>query len=258
MGASHNPVILTYHSISDGDSPLKIPPQLFAEQMEWLRDNARVVPLGEIVAALADRKPLPERTVVLTFDDGFQNFYTSAAPLLHRWGLPATVFLPTGYCGRKNGWPGQPLWIDQEPLLDWRQVEELARQGFAFGAHSVNHPILTRLPIGESQWEITQCKTQLEEHVGQLVEFFCYPYGRWDPAVRNVVSLHYRGACATIARAVGRNSDPFVLPRADVHYVRHRMLFRALFTGGFLAYLATRRFIRKVRRQPEGGYYGRA
>ncbi len=210
MGSSHNPVILTYHSISHGDSPLKISPELFAEQMEWLRDNARVVSLGEIVAALASRRPLPERTVVLTFDDGFHDFYTSAAPLLHRWGLPATVFLATGYCGRTNGWPGQPDWVDREPLLNWEHVAELARQGFSFGAHSVSHPVLTRLPVVEAQREILQCKAR---------------------------------------------SDLFALPRADAHYVRHRRLFRMLFTGRFLAYLATRRLIRRVRRAPEGGSY---
>src|SRR5260370_16396877 len=112
MGASHNPVILTYHSISHGDSPLKISPELFAEQMEWLRDNARVVSLSEIVAALASHRPLPERTVVLTFDDGFQDFYTSAAPLLHRWPLPPTVFLPTAYSGRPNRCPPHPACVD--------------------------------------------------------------------------------------------------------------------------------------------------
>jgi len=255
MDASHNPVILTYHSISHGDSPLKISPELFAEQMEWLRDNARVVSLGEIVTALASRRPLPERSVALTFDDGFQDFYTSAAPLLHRWSLPATVFLATGYCGRTNGWPSQPDWVDQQPLLDWQQVAELARQGFSFGAHTVNHPILTRLPVAEAQQEIIQCKAPIEERVGQPVEFFCYPYGRWNPAVRNIVNQHYKGACATIARAIDPGSDLFALPRADAQYVRHRGLFRMLFTGPFLAYLATRRFIRRVRREPEGGSY---
>lgn len=255
MGASHNPVILTYHSISRGDSPLKISPELFAEQMAWLRDNARVVSLGEIVCALATHRPLSERAVVLTFDDGFQDFHTSAAPLLHRWGLPATVFLPTGYCGKTNAWPGQPGWVEQEPLLTWEHVAELARQGFSFGAHSVNHPALTRLPATEAQQEITQCKAQIEEQVGQPVEFFCYPYGRWNPVVRNKVSLHYKGACATIARAVDPSSDPFALPRVDVHYLRHTRLFRMLFTGRFLAYLAMRRLIRRARGEPEGGSY---
>ncbi len=255
MDASHNPVILTYHSISSGDSPLKISPKLFAEQMEWLRDNARVVSLSEIVAALASRRPLPERAVVLTFDDGFQDFYISAAPLLHRWGLPATVFLATGYCGRTNAWPGQPDWVEQEPLLDWQQVAELAGLGFSFGAHSISHPVLTRLEVAKAQQEIVECKAHIEERVARPVEFFCYPYGRWNPAVRDMVNQHYKGACATVARALNPGSDLFALPRADSHYIRQRGLFRMLFTWRFLAYLTTRRLIRRARRAPEGGSY---
>src|SRR5260370_21606189 len=106
----------------------------------------------------SDLRPLPERTVVFTFDDGFQNFCVSAAPLLHRWGLPATVFLATGYCGRTNGWPGQPDWVDREPLLNWEHVAELARQGFGFGAHTVSHPVLPPLPAGEAQRPTLQGK----------------------------------------------------------------------------------------------------
>src|SRR5260370_24405201 len=255
MDSSHNPVILTYHSISSGDSPLKISPKLFAEQMEWLRDNARVVSLSEIIAALASRRPLPERAVVLTFDDGFQDFYISAAPLLHRWGLPATVFLATGYCGRTNAWPGQPDWVEQEPLLDWQQVAELAGLGFSFGAHSISHPVLTRLEVAKAQQEIVECKAHIAARVGRPVEFFCYPYGRWNRVVRSMVNQHYKGACATLARAINPGSDLFALPPADSHYIRTEGLCRMLFTCAFLAYLATRRLIRRARRAPEGGSY---
>src|SRR5579859_7292887 len=111
--AAQYPIILTYHSISDGASPLKIPPGLFAQQMEWLHANARVSSLNQVVSALSQRKSLPERTVVVTFDDGFRDFYSSAAPVLRRLGLPATIFLPTNYCGRTNGWPGQPSWVQE-------------------------------------------------------------------------------------------------------------------------------------------------
>src|SRR5208283_4540263 len=107
MGAAQFPVILTYHSISEGDSPLEISPSLFTEQMEWLRANVRVAPLGEVGGALTERKPLPERTVVLTFDDGYSDFCSSAAPVLRRLKLPATIFVPTGFCGATSGWPGQ-------------------------------------------------------------------------------------------------------------------------------------------------------
>jgi peptidoglycan/xylan/chitin deacetylase (PgdA/CDA1 family) len=254
MRAALCPVILTYHSISEGESPLKISPRLFTEQMEWLRANVRVVALAEVVGALAERRPLPERTVALTFDDGFRDFYTSAAPVLRRLGLPATIFLPTGYCGRTNCWPGQPNWVAEEALLDWQQVSGLAQNGFSFGAHSISHPALPSLSVDEAEHEIAGSKAQIEEHTGQRVDLFAYPYGRWSPAVRDIVSRHYQGACSTGAGVVDQDADLFALPRVDAHYVRRPALFRMLFKGSFVAYIATRRLIRRIRRQPEGLY----
>jgi peptidoglycan/xylan/chitin deacetylase (PgdA/CDA1 family) len=254
MDAAQYPVILTYHSISEGDSPLKVSPSLFTEQMEWLKANVRVVPLGEIVAALPGRRPLPERAVVLTFDDGFRDFYSSAAPVLRRLRLPATVFLPTGYCGKSNCWPSQPAWVSREALLDWKQVTELVQDGFKIGAHGINHSDLTTLSLEEAEQEISGSKSQIEEHTACQVEFFAYPYGRWSPTLRALVLGNYRAACATAAGVVEPDADPFALPRADAHYVRHPASFRMLFTTKFAAYIAARRFIRRMRRQPEGFY----
>ena len=98
MDAADYPVILTYHSISEGQLPTQIAAGLFTEQMEWLHANARVAPLAEIVSALAKSTALPKRTVALTFDDGYRDFYSSAAPVLQRLKMAATIFLPTGFC----------------------------------------------------------------------------------------------------------------------------------------------------------------
>jgi peptidoglycan/xylan/chitin deacetylase (PgdA/CDA1 family) len=74
MNENSYPIILTYHSIAAGDSPLRIPPALFTEQMEWLKAHAEVMPLGRIVKPLATGGAIPERAVALTFDDGFLDF----------------------------------------------------------------------------------------------------------------------------------------------------------------------------------------
>ncbi len=254
MDAARFPVILTYHSISECNPPLQIAPSLFAEQMEWLRANVRVAPLSEVVGALTERKPLPERTVVLTFDDGYADFYSSAAPALRRLKLPATIFVPTGLCGGASHSPQPSGWVSPQPLLDWDQVGALAKEGFAFGAHSITHPALPALSIEEAKREIVGSKAELEEHTGQKVEFFAYPYGRWSRTVRAIVQQEYHGACSTGAGVVEPDADPFALPRVDVHYLRRPSTFRMLFTAPFVTYVATRRFIRRVRRQPEGFY----
>jgi len=245
-------VILTYHSIAEGASPLKIPPLLFAEQMAWLAANAKVISLRDFLSQ--GSRPAGERCVVLTFDDGYADFHQHAAPVLLRLQLPATVFLPTGYVGRSNAWPGQPAWVKEEPLLDWKQVKELAEAGVPFESHTVSHPDLCAVDASTLARELAESAREIESHTGRKVEHFCYPYGRLNAAVREAVAQHYKGACSTVAGLAAAGFDPFVLPRVDAHYVRSPRWFRAMFTRQFRAYVETRRLVRKVRGQPEGGY----
>lgn len=255
---AERPVILTYHSVSEGDSPLKTSPALFARQMEWLTASASVISVASL-SDLADRwghlHHLPPRTVILTFDDGYADFYTHAAPMLLQHKLPATVFLPTSYVGRSNAWPGQPPWVQEEPLLTWEQIKELAAAGIHFGSHTVTHPDLTELAPAEVERELAESKREIERHTGpDSVAHFCYPYGKWNPAVRDATTPHYRSACSTIAGTVRKTDDHRLLPRVDAHYVRDPRWFRAMFTRRFEAYIAARRLVRRLRGQPEGGY----
>jgi peptidoglycan/xylan/chitin deacetylase (PgdA/CDA1 family) len=244
-------VILTYHSISGGASPLCISPSLFAEQVDWLKANARVIPLAELAELIVSGRPLPPRTVVLTFDDGFLDFHSQAAPVLRGAGLPATIFLPTAFCGATNRWPGQPDWAEEQPLMAWEHIRELVGQGFTFGAHSVTHPILTEIPDSAAQQEILSAKQEIERRTGHQVEFFCYPYGRWNAHVRALVGAYYRAACSTRTALLSGQSDLLALPRVDVHLVRQPALFQRLFATWFPAYLSARRTLRSLRGMPE-------
>ena len=252
MNSAENPLILSYHSVSDGSSPLKTPPALFREQMAWLAGNARVIPLGEIAERLEAGQPLPERSVALTFDDAFRDFYVHAAPVLSQLGFAATVFVPTSFCGKTNGWPGQPGWVDEQPLMDWVQISELARQGIRFGSHGVTHPDLTRMLPEEVERELRDSRSEIESRTGSPAMHFCYPYGRWNPAVQHVVRQHYRAACTTSARTLTAAADRFALPRVDAHYLRQPARFRSLFSRSFVVYLGARRLIRRLRGAPEG------
>jgi len=251
--AAAHPVILTYHSISEGDSPLKVSPKLFAEQMEWLAANTNVTSLSELVD-LKNDLTVGHRLVVLTFDDGYADFYSNAAPVLRRLKLPATVFVPTSYVGGTNVWPGQPAWVKEEPLMHWQQIKELSEAGIEFGSHTVSHPDLTAQQVAVVEHELCQSKREIEQRISQPADNFCYPYGKWNQAVRDLTMRHYKSACSTIAGVVTEKDDHRVLPRVDAHYVRNPRWFRAMFTRRFEAYIATRRLIRRARGQPEGGY----
>jgi peptidoglycan/xylan/chitin deacetylase (PgdA/CDA1 family) len=138
--------------------------------------------------------------------------------------------------------------------MDWSQVAELAQQEFQFGAHSISHPVLPAVTAEEANHQIADSQAELQQRIGRTVEFFAYPFGRWNPAVRAIVQEHYRGACSTGAGVVQPDADPCALPRVDVHYLRRPTWFRRLFTASFLTYVAGRRFVRRIRRQPEGHY----
>jgi len=111
------PLILTYHSISSGPPPLSVSPQLFKEQIEWLKDNAEVVPFSRLVDAITGGFSLAPRTIAITFDDGYADFYHYAAPVLRRAQFSATVFLPTQFCARTSSWAGQSDEMNRQPIF---------------------------------------------------------------------------------------------------------------------------------------------
>jgi len=245
--AESRPIILTYHSISSGPPPLSVSPQLFGEQIEWLKNNAQVVPLRVLVDTLAGGFPLPPRTIALTFDDGYADFYHSAAPVLRQAEFSATVFLPTAFCGRSSAWAGQANGMGRQPILDWQQVLELAEQGITFGSHTVTHAELPQLSEAAVEHEIAASNADIEAHIGVPVRFFSYPYGCYNAAVRDVVSRYYCAACSTILSPISPGTDLFALPRLDAFYLRSEAVFQSLFTPHVHAYLSIRRLIRALR-----------
>ncbi len=242
-----NPVILTYHSISRGSAPLCTEPDLFAAQMDWLKANANIVPLTALVQSLAGGQPVASKTVALTFDDGFDDFYSEAAPVLRRLDMPAIVFVPAAYCGKAAAWDRN---AEQKPLMEWTQIRDLVQQGISIGSHGMNHPILTGLTDAALNHEIVESKKIIESETGKAVRFFCYPYGCFDKRTVAAVAACYRyGACTTVLRMLHRTDERFALPRVDMHYLRNFAVFKSLFTPRFRFYLWGRRLTRAARVQ---------
>lgn len=244
-----NVPILTYHSIDSSGSVISTRPEKFRAQMQHLRDASfQVIPLRELVKRLRHNEPLPASAVVITFDDGIRNVYEAAYPVLREFGFPATVFLVAGRCGSNNQWPGQPDWTPTWDLLGWDEIAEMAQHGFEFGAHSLNHPDLSKLSIEQATEEIIGSKSWIQERLGREVLVFAYPYGRQTPQVRQVVQQHFAGACSTELSVVEPTSDCHWLPRIEMYYFSRNDLFDLLGTVHFYHYIAWRRGLRAVRR----------
>jgi peptidoglycan/xylan/chitin deacetylase (PgdA/CDA1 family) len=161
--------ILLYHSIADrtGD-PYAVSPARFAAEMAHLR-KAGYHPLhfAELTGWPAGL-PLPAKPIVITLDDGYEDNYTEAYPVLQKNGLKAVIFAITGF-------------VSKEDRLTWSQMRDMQDSGLIeIGSHTVTHPNLTKLPPDERTREVTDSKAELERQLKVPVRAFAYPYGFYD------------------------------------------------------------------------------
>lgn len=223
MTVATRPVpILLYHGVSNcTDGPLcasTVRPAMFAEHMAYLcARNYTVVTVSQLAGWIAaGGAGLPARPVVLTFDDGYADFYTDALPVLARHGLAATLYIPTRWVAGTSQWlrrDGQR----PRPLLTWPQLAEIAAAGIECGAHSHSHPQLDTLPSAAARVEVARCKEILERRLGRAVSTFAYPYGYLNESVRRLVrEAGYTSACAVKLRLSSTSDDPLALARIMV------------------------------------------
>ena len=185
-------------------------PETFAAQMDALaRSGWRCLGLHELVGLLAARAPLPGRSFVLTFDDGYDDLPVHVEPVLARHGFHATVFLVTGRLGEFNAWDakhGDP----PRPLLSRARVRELDGGVFRFESHSVTHPFLTGVEPARARAEVFDSKRDLEDLLGRAMTVFSYPHGLFDAAVEALVREAGYTAAATDIRGLNRAGTPLL------------------------------------------------
>lgn len=236
-----------YHAITEERSAIAVSPAAFARQMQALHDGGyNVIALTDLVRCLQAGEPLPPRSIVITFDDGFESVYRVAFPTLARFGFPATVFLVSGHCGKDNNWPGQPAGVPIYPLMSWEQARELDRHGIEIGAHTVSHPRLDQLETDQVLTELTQSKEEIEGQIGRAVGQFAYPYGRFHDSIRRAVASLFDGACGTRPALVRRGGDRYAIERIDAQYVTNPLLLRRIGEPTGRAYLGLRRTVRSA------------
>jgi len=240
--------ILTYHSLDDSGSVLSVSPEQFAAHMASLAARGFTgVRLDALIDAWAGRGQLPQRPVVLTFDDGFTNLLTYGAPVLSDLGFGATVYVVSGRVGQDNAWPGQDPAVPIMPLMTWDELAELSSAGIEVGSHTTCHARLDQISDAEARTELSDSKATLQDKLGLPVRTFAYPCGDFSPAVVEAVRDLYDGACSVRLGTARKTDDLCLLPRLDVYYLREPALFNLLGTRRGNAYLALRGLGRKVR-----------
>jgi peptidoglycan/xylan/chitin deacetylase (PgdA/CDA1 family) len=202
--------ILMYHYISYSpwkDDKIRIglstPPYYLEQQLQLLQDNGyATISLDDMVNVMAGKMKLPDKPVILTFDDGYADFYQNAYPLLTKYHAKGIVFVITQLIGK-------------EGYLTWPQIEEMAKtDNIMIGSHTLNHLALTYVNKDILIKELTQSKAILEEHLGKSVRWFAYPYGDYNKKVADAVrTVGYMGAVNTVPGNIQHESLLFYLTR---------------------------------------------
>ncbi|MCC7151724.1 MAG: polysaccharide deacetylase family protein [Rubrivivax sp.] len=224
--------ILCYHRLGSTASRMSVAPAQFEAQMAWLVENGyHVVRLADLGEFLAGRRPLPQRSVVLTFDDGYASFHRFAYPVLKKFGLPATVFVYTDFIGGRDA-------------LSWAQMQEMHASGLVdLQSHTKSHRNLTELRPGESEeryrasldTELRLPRELLQRRLaGLAVHQLAYPYGDAD------------GTVIEAAERNGYTLGATVVPGGNAFFAAPMMLRRTMIFGdttleGFKSHLQVSR-----------------
>jgi peptidoglycan/xylan/chitin deacetylase (PgdA/CDA1 family) len=234
--------VLMYHSVSNDAEPGVPPyyrvatsPQNFRRHLQWIREDGRTaVDLASALRLLV-RDPAAARTaVVVTFDDGFRDFYTDAWPALSDFGFTATMFLPTAFIGHaRRRFKGREC-------LTWPEVREMHAQGITFGAHTVTHPTLYGLGWSDIRRELRDSRAEIQNTLASPIDTFAYPYA-FPQEDREYVQrfegeLTTAGYVAAVTTIIGRaaaSSPRLLLPRLPVNDADDRSLFMSKLAGHY-------------------------
>ncbi|MGQ9467393.1 MAG: polysaccharide deacetylase family protein, partial [Anaerolineae bacterium] len=187
--------ILMYHHVEDPPPgadrirrDLTVRPEMFEAQLQYLAEAGyHTVTLTDLYLYLTEGRPLPERPVILTFDDGYRDAYTVVFPLLQKYGFVGTFFVLA-----------TPAHYASPQYLDWGMMKEMADAGMEIQGHGRDHVDLRNRSYEFLVYQILGIKEAVEYHTGQPVRFFCYPSGQYDASVIAVVrSAGYWGAVTT-------------------------------------------------------------
>ena len=197
--------VLMYHSISTipGNS-LGVPVKQFTEEMEWLhRQNYHSLSLEEFYQALVNKTPVPDKPILLTFDDGYSDNYSEAWPTLRQNGFKATFFVVTNSIG-----PG---------MMNWDQLNDLTSQGNSIGSHTVHHFDLATLSNQQQENELKISKQELENHLGIREQALCFPSGRYNKTTLELMpQLGYSLGFTTNPGKVHLGDDLLTLKRVRI------------------------------------------
>jgi peptidoglycan/xylan/chitin deacetylase (PgdA/CDA1 family) len=215
--------ILAYHQVGEADDLYSVTAAQFEQQMEYLNKNSyTAISLNELFDFYDGNGNLPNKPIVITFDDGYEDNYLTALPIMEKYKMRGTVFIVPNLVGTPD-------------YLSWRQIVEMQKRNTEIGSHTMSHIAMDEISPVEQRREIKDSKTVLEKQLRKPVLFFAYPYGQFTAITEQILKeTGYRGACAGIAGLNGKGVDAYALKRVNVPHPKFGIwefrirLFRAV------------------------------
>lgn len=229
----YTPVIIMYHSVGErGTIPsgyrnkLNVEPAIFERQMKFLRDNNyNVITLEEFVKRIKQKKPIPRKTIAITFDDGLKNNYLNAYRVLKKYELPATVFVITGSVSKEN-------------FMTWEDMRKMDKTIITIGSHTQSHAYLPSLDSASVRRELKNSKEVIEKNLGVETVLLSYPLGAFTEEVKKIArETGYIGAVATNPKKGYPKNDPYALKRIRISESSKNMFVFWLETSGYYTFI---------------------
>lgn len=209
--------VLNYHKVDVLNHALSVSPQEFEEQMEYLHKNEyNTITPDQLMAYLKYGKQLPDKPIMITFDDGYLDNYTNAYPIMKKYDFTATIFVVTNLVGH------------DPRFMTWDQVREMQQNGNVFGSHTVNHQSLTNIGNEQVVNELSQSRDEITRQLGKPPKYFAYPTGTYNQKIEDIVrSTGYKAAFTIQYGQVGADSDLYALERIPIF--KGQKTFRSFF-----------------------------
>jgi peptidoglycan/xylan/chitin deacetylase (PgdA/CDA1 family) len=199
--------ILMYHRFGYEGGSLFVTPENFEKQMAYLKNNGyQVISLDELVEGIKNNRKFNHKTVVITIDDGYEDNFTYAYPLLKQYEFPATIFIIANFISK------------EKDFMNWDEVKIMSQNNISFGAHAKSHIYLPSIKDKDTLWdEIAGAKRLIEKRTGKTVSYFCYPIGGFTEKIKLIVKkAGFQGACTTNRGFARLNKDVYELKRIKV------------------------------------------
>lgn len=201
-------LVLNYHKIANEHKSLSVTLDDFEQHMKWLQEYGfTCITPGQLYDFVANGAELPEKPVLITFDDGYKDNYTNAFPIMKKYGMKGTIFVVTGFLGVYDNY------------LTWDQAKELLDAGFNIESHTYSHKSMTEASDEDITKELVKSRQTIKEKLGIDSDFMAYPTGTYNLHIAELVKeAGYKGAFTIKYDNVSRDSNVYALERVPVFH----------------------------------------